>query len=360
MPNTQVTASATKRVVHLGDLAAIPSVAGYFLQMQQYLIETVTSFGLHGRALSSGEVLVMPRSTQTPRLLLLAHHDEVGFLVRQREGDFAWLDPVGSVNLDALTSTSLDIHTVSGVARGVMRSASSSFPSGPFPADPLQRQKTGSAYVELFSHEATLDDVQVGDPVTFTPTYFESGSKLVSKALDNRAGLYATLLALADIDVDGLEVAVAFTTAEELGGVSCSQLVRRISPSLVVNVDATLCGDLPNGDLELTDVVQGHGVALKCRDATTVTSVPLRRAVSSLAASLGISTQTEVLAQGGTDARGVMLGNGALMINLGLPVRHLHTPRETVDAADIEHTSQLLVALAREGASLAKSAGAQI
>src|SRR5690606_11501093 len=115
---TQVAARSAQRFGRLGGLAAVPSIACYSLPMPQYLLQLLGDLGLQGEALPSGEVLVVPRACQTPRLLFLAHHDEVGFLIRQVEGEYAWLDPIGSVGLEMLSSASLDIHTVNGVVRG--------------------------------------------------------------------------------------------------------------------------------------------------------------------------------------------------------------------------------------------------
>ena len=127
MPFAPVKAINSSIATGLATLTAVPSVAGFARPIQRLLVSQLAERGLRGQATPSGEVLVTRQGRDRPRVLLLAHHDEVGFLVRHVDGEYAWLDPIGAVKLNGLDSTSVDIHTVDGVVRGVVRFAS---PSG--------------------------------------------------------------------------------------------------------------------------------------------------------------------------------------------------------------------------------------
>jgi len=62
------------------------------------------------------------------------------------------------------------------------------------------------------------------------------------------------------------------------------------------------------------------------------------------ASDANIPYQLEVLTGGSTDARSIQIANGGAAAGcISIPCRYVHTPSETVDAGDVEHSIHLLV-----------------
>ncbi|HEX2036461.1 MAG TPA: M42 family peptidase, partial [Chloroflexota bacterium] len=120
---------------------------------------------------------------QGPRVMIAAHMDEIGFLVRHVDKDgFLRLQPVGGFDPRTLVAQRAIVHTTAGDSlRGVV------MPSGGRPYHMLAGQepkvpKLEELFVDLgLPGERVRDLVEVGDMVTLDRTVERAGEHIIGK-----------------------------------------------------------------------------------------------------------------------------------------------------------------------------------
>ncbi len=179
--------------------------------------------------------------------------------------------------------------------------------------------------------------IQRGDRLVYAAEPRMVDGYIQSPYLDNRAGIWAALNALANCE----SVAVAFTTGEESGGGGAAICARFLWEKF--NVNKALISDI-TWDTE--DVHCGSGVALSMRDS----KVPSQRFVSevvALAEKSGIPYQLEVESEGGSD--GAIVERSGFPIDwmfIGAPEERPHSSTERIAIADLEAMAKMLIYLA--------------
>ena len=278
-----------------------------------------------------------------PRILLAAHMDEVGFLVRHVEDDgFVRIHPVGGIFPKYELAQRVRIHTEDGPIDGVLAE----------PTD-LQMATEESKVPKLeecfVDPGASLEDIQAmvrpGDPVTVERALERFGDHIVSKALDDRIGAFIIVEVLRRLPRGAAEIAVIGSVQEEIGTRGVTVAAHAREKDVAVAVDTTMARDLPTVPPAKVVTRLGAGCSLKVMDRHQITPAPLLRFTRKLADERGIATQLEVGLPGGTDAEAIEIsGDGAPAIALSIPCRYPHTASETVHIADVEATIDLVTA----------------
>ncbi|MBT8411518.1 MAG: M42 family peptidase, partial [Octadecabacter sp.] len=177
-----------------------------------------------------------------PKIMLLCHMDEIGFLVSHiNDKGFLYLQPVGGFDPRNLFSRRVLVCTDQGDFKGVMN------PGGKpvHIASAEDRKKipeVGDFFVDLGLGEKARDLVKVGDMVVMDEPFIEMGDKLVSKALDNRIACWLgieTMRALGSKG-KGAELHMVFTTQEEVGLRGARTSAYAIKPDIGIGIDTTL------------------------------------------------------------------------------------------------------------------------
>jgi len=291
-----------------------------------------------------GNLVAVRRGDGGPTVMLAAHMDEVGFLVRHVEDDgFVRIHPVGGIFPKYLLAQRVRVHTADGrELPGVL-------------AEPTDLQmateeskvpKLEEFFVDLgVPAETVAATVSPGDQVTVDRALERFGDHVVSKALDDRIGLFIIIEVLRRLRRGGAEIVVVGSVQEEIGTRGAMVAAHRIAKDVAVAVDTTMARDLPGVPPARVVTRLGAGVSLKVMDRHQVTSAPLLSYTRALATERGIAHQLEVGLPGGTDAEAIeVAGDGSPSIALSVPCRYPHTASETVHIADIEATMRLLEA----------------
>jgi endoglucanase len=325
-------------------LCATPGVSGREEAVRALVREELAPLVDEVSTDAIGNLIAVRRGDGTrPRILLAAHMDEVGFLVRHVEDDgFLRIHPVGGIFPKYELAQRVRVHTADGPLGGVI-------------AEPTDLQmaneeskvpKLEECFVDVGS---PLDEIHAkvrpGDPVTVDRALERFGDHVVSKALDDRIGLFIIIETLRRLPRGAAEVTVVGSVQEEIGLRGVSVAAHRIEKDVAVAVDTTMARDLPTVPPGKVVTRLGAGVSLKVMDRGQITSAPLLRFTQRLAGERGIATQLEVGLPGGTDADAIEIsGDGAPSIALSIPTRYPHTASETVHVADIGATMALLAA----------------
>jgi putative aminopeptidase FrvX len=279
---------------------------------------------------------------RTPRAMLSAHMDQIGFLVKAVDpGGFLRLTEVGGFDARTLLGREVLIHSKPPIP-------------ALFATKPPHLQKRGESERVVNLDELYLDTgrperevrrrVPVGTPVTLRRAPVDLlGGRLAAPGMDDRAGLVVLLLTLEILSRSrpAWDV-VAVATVEEEFGVYClgaRTAAESLDPQLGIAIDVTH-GDMP-GAREGDTYPLGSGPSL------CVGPNVHPRVLDGLRASgraLGIPYSVEgIPVSSGTDAMDIQIAREGVPTGvIGIPCRYMHTGVETLDPRDVERCARLL------------------
>lgn len=286
-----------------------------------------------------------------PRIMLLCHMDEIGFLVSHitKEG-YLYLQPVGGFDARNLFSRRVLVCTDKGDIKGVMN------PGGkPVHISNAEERKkipeVGEFFIDTGLGEKARDLVKVGDYVVMDEPFLEMGDKIVSKALDNRIACWLGVEAVRALGKNGrgAEIHVAFTTQEEVGLRGARTAAYGIKPDIGLGIDVTLACDTPGVPEKDRTTEQGKGFGLHVRDSSFIADKALVADVENLAIARNIPYQRTMLAAGGQDgAAAQQAAAGARAVGITVGTRYIHTVTEMIDRTDLQAALDILVAYLSE------------
>ncbi len=195
--------------------------------------------------------------------------------------------------------------------------------------------------------------VKVGDMAVFDRPFTQIGSRLVSKAMDDRIACAIQVETLRRMKEYGgpNELYFVFSVQEEVGPRGAGPATFGIDPDMGLSVDVTLTGDTPQG--AKMEVALGKGPAIKVKDSGMIADPRVIAAMTAAAQRAGLPYQYEVLVGGTTDAIAIQVSRAGVPAGcLSVPCRYVHSPSEMVDLNDVEQSVELLVELLSKPVSL--------
>lgn len=292
-----------------------------------------------------GNLIAIKRGSGGPRVMILAHMDEIGFMVKHIDDKgFLRLQPVGGFDPRVLPAQRVLVHGFAGeVLRGVLGIAAK--PIHLLDPGDIKPPKVDEMFVDLgLSGDSVRKRVEVGDMVTMDRTVECVGNTVIGKAFDDRICVFQMIEAVRRLSKGTqAEVVAVATTQEEVGLRGAITSSHHVHPDIGVALDVTLAMDIP-GTQEHDAVTRlGQGVAIKLMDSSTISNYRLVRHMRDIATESGITHQLEILPRGGTDAGAVQRTHGGVpAITLSIPTRYIHTVNEMCSVDDIEAAISLL------------------
>ena len=282
-----------------------------------------------------------------PKIMLLCHMDEIGFLVSHidKKG-YLYLQPVGGFDPRNLFSRRVRVCTDEGDYLGVMNPGGKPIHISK-PEDRKKVPDVGEFFVDLGMGAAARDKVKVGDFVVMEEPFVEMGDKFVSKALDNRIACWLGIEAIRGLKKKGrgAEIHVAFTTQEEVGLRGARTSAFAVRPDIGIGIDTTLACDTPGIPEKDATTVQGDGFGLHVRDSSFIADRDLVREIEALAIKKKIPYQRTMLAAGGQDgAAAQQAAAGARAVGIVVGTRYIHTVTEMMHKDDLQAALDILVA----------------
>lgn len=278
-------------------------------------------------------------------MMLDAHMDEIGLVVTAMdEGGFLKVAARGGIDRSLLLASQVRVHTRTGILDGVICSVPPHLSQGE-----KKLPKVEEIYIDIgYTRERARELVREGDLVTLHSAARELiGGVVTGKALDNRAGCAAVILAARELaqNLPDIGISVVLSTMEEVGGMGAGTAANALSPTHAIAVDVSFaltpdapkekCGKLHEGPM--------IGIA-------PVLSAPLSDELIRLAKRDEIPYQLEVMGgKTGTNADSIAVsGAGVRTALLSVPQRYMHSIVECVSVRDVENTAKLIAALTRE------------
>jgi putative aminopeptidase FrvX len=294
---------------------------------------------------SMGNLVGLRRGDGGARVMVAAHMDEVGFLVRSID-DKGWIrvHPVGGIFPQFLASQRVRIHC-SGSGESLLGVLSE--PSELVPRNTEAKvPKLEEFFVDLGMPAGEVKQrVRIGDAITMERGLQRAGGNIVAKAIDDRVGLFVIIETLRRLPRERTEVIFLASAQEEVGTRGATVAAHRIAKDVAVAVDTTLARDIPGVEDDKACNRLGDGVSIKIMDKGQITHAPLLAFASDLARDRGIPHQFEVGLPGSTDASAIELsGDGSPAIGISIPCRYPHTASETANVGDVAAAIDLLEA----------------
>lgn len=298
--------------------------------------------------------LIAIRSGSGPRIMLAAHMDEIGFLVKHIDDKgFIRIQPVGGFDPRVLTAQRVFIHRRTGdPLPGVLQ-------PGTKPIHLLQpgdgkELKLDDLFVDTgASAESVRSTVSIGDMITLNRPTTLMGNTVVSKALDDRLGLYVMIEAVRAATSGTAEVIAVATTQEEVGLRGAQTAAFDLRPDIAIALDVTLAADIPGTPTESSVTLLGKGAAIKMFDSSQLPHPAIVDTLRTIAEQEDIPHQLEVLPRGGTDAGAIQRSRGGVYTGtISIPCRYVHTVNEMAHVDDVEACVTLLARFIEETVSL--------
>jgi tetrahedral aminopeptidase len=285
------------------------------------------------------------------RVMLLCHMDEIGFYVSHIDSKgWIYLNAAGGFDPRNLFSRRVLVCTGKGDHRGVMN------PAGRPIHISTQEERSKVPEVKQFfvdigqPAEKVKELVRVGDFVVMDePCLTEMGSKIVSKALDNRVACWLGIESIRKLDKSraghDCEIFVAFTSQEEVGLRGARTAAYAIKPDVGLGLDVTLSCDTPGVPEEEAVTQQGKGFGLHIKDSSFISDHTLVQEIEDVARKNKIPCQRTILAAGGQDgAAAQQAAAGARAVGIVVGTRYIHTVTEMVDKTDLAAARDVIAA----------------
>ncbi|RLE36006.1 M42 family peptidase [Candidatus Acetothermia bacterium] len=297
--------------------------------------------------------LIAHKEGSGPAVLIAAHMDEIGFIVKhvEEETGFIRIHPLGGFDVKTLIAQRVIVHTEGGDLIGAIGSK-------PIHIMTEEERKKLPELKDLFVDlglpaEEVKKRVTVGDPITLRQDFVELEDVVSGKALDDRAGVYIGIEAIKRAKKFGCDLYFAGTTQEEVGLRGARVAGFSVHPVIGIALDTTLAVDVPGAQPGERITALGKGVAIKLTDSASISHPGLVKEMRRIAEERKIPYQMEILPRGGTDAGAIQLAReGVAAVTLSLPTRYVHSVVETAHKDDLEAAIGLLAAFIEEAGSV--------
>ena len=343
----------------LARLSDIYSVSGHEAPMREAIQQALPGWARALATVDTAGNLVVATGPDRDTTLIVAHMDEIGFLVTRiaRDGTvslrtrgtffpFLWEGQPALLHRpdDRVPARSGPLGCGAwrgGPLRGVFAARDSA----------TQKEPTAvSAWFGLDSAALVAAGVTVGSPVTAFKCSARLGDlRFTARSIDDRAGVTALLAALDEVTPGALDhkVIFAFSVREEGGLEGAKALAASIGASVhrVHAVDTFVSSDSPLENQRFAYAPIGQGAVVRALDNSSVTPPDEVDRVVRIARAGAIPLQVGVT-NGGNDGSELARA-GAINVALAWPLRYSHSPAEVIDLRDLRSLARIVAAVAK-------------
>ncbi len=289
--------------------------------------------------------------TSGPRIMVDAHMDELGGMVRR-------IAPNGTLTMQMLggwlDQALVDQRWIILGSKGPIRAVTGIRDIHVVPAD--ERTKVyprDSLYLDVGAKDAAEAEamgLEPGDAVVpDSPFAVMNGTgNYLGKAWDDRIGCGVLLVAmqrLAKLPHPNQIFFVA-TTQEEIGLRGAKTAADIVKPDVGLAIEGGITGDVFGGHPDETQARLGAGPGIFLYDTSALPNRKLVAMVKRIAAEKGIPLQQDLVQGYGDDSSMIQESNGGVpTLNFVVPVRYTHAHNGIVNRADFDRMVDLIVAV---------------
>lgn len=265
------------------------------------------------------------------KLMLDAHIDQVGYIVRQITDDgFVCITEVAADRM-FLPGKVVAILTKGGIIRGIVSILPPNVHISEYAGN--EPVPTERLYIDVgMTGEQARELIDIGDYVVWDNNAIElQGGVICGKASDDRAGFLAIAYAmelLKDKNIP-VDLIVVGSTKEETDGHGAKTRAYRDQPDMIIAFDVGGPENYGNGPIIPVGPVSRSFIAERFKSVAKSSDIPFINRCSP-----GVS---------GTNAKHFQtVDHGFKTAYISMPQKYMHTPTEMVTVRDIELTGKLI------------------
>lgn len=334
----------------LRQLSEAPGPSGFEEPVRKIMVPDLRAVTDELRYDGLGSVIARQGSSG-PRIMLDAHMDELGGLVRRTTPDgFLTMQMLGGWLDQALAGQRWIIIGAHGPVRAVtgirdIHLASADERSRLIPRDALFLDVGAKSAAEV----AALG-ISPGDPVV-PDSGFEvlNGTRnYLGKAWDDRVGCAVLIEAARRLRASGHpnQVFFAATVQEEIGLRGARAATAIVKPDIGIAIEGGVTGDAGGAHPDDSQAKLGGGPGMFLYDSSALPNRRLVALVRETARARGIPLQADLVQGYGDDSAEMQtVDGGAPTINLVVPARYTHVHNGIINRGDFDGMVDLVVAL---------------
>jgi putative aminopeptidase FrvX len=292
------------------------------------------------------------RAGDAPTVMLEAHADEIGFIVRYvTDEGFIHVDRIGGTDHAIARGKRVRFLSAAGEVMGVIGNTA------------IHLRERGKEEKSPEVHDLFVDigaasrtevaerGIRVGTPAVYAESVESlTDRRLIGRALDNRLGGFVIAQVLADLAAGEKPAATVYAlnaVQEEIGGHGARMAAYRLDPGVALVLDVTHATDSPgiskskHGEVKLgAGPTVTHGTVNHPKVVERLVEIAERESIPLQHESSGrySGTDTDVIFYSKT---------GIASALISIPMRYMHSTVEMVDLQDVEHAVCLMAAFAR-------------
>lgn len=331
----------------LKDLSEISGVSGNEKKVAKYIEEVLKDENLEKTNCNLGSQIYIKNKNVGPKIMLAAHMDEVGLMVREiTDKGFLKVQPIGGWYSQVMLSQKWLVETKNGdEVIAITGSTPPHILSKEIREKPVD---ISCMYLDLgLSDKKEVEKlgISIGSFVCPMQKFYKLANNdfLLGKAWDNRIGT-AVLIAVAKRlnNVLDKEVDYTFTVQEEVGLRGAQTASYHINPDIAIAIDSGLATDLPGNDNPQGEEL-GKGPQIIFYDGGLIPNQKLKEKVIKVAKENNIKYQLSYLSGGQTDAARMQYArSGAAVISILVPARYIHSHTSVISYSDFLETVNLV------------------
>ena len=286
-----------------------------------------------------------------PKVMLAGHCDEIGFMVQYVDDlGFIYFGAIGGVDPHLSPGQRVLIHTEQEDVPGVIGKKAIHLIEAK-DRDKVIKLKQQFIDIGCCSREEVEALIQIGDPVTFAVGVETlQNNRATSRAFDDKMGAFIVTEVMRQVKASGTiesDLYAVSTVQEEIGLRGSATSCYGVNPDVGIVVEVTHATDYPDVEQSTIGRVElGKGPVI-ARGANI--NPPLFKLLVETATAEKIPIQIIGVPRAtGTDANVMQLSRGGVATALlGIPLRYMHTPVETLSLSDLDQAIKLLVAVVK-------------
>jgi len=338
-----------KSVELLRELAELDGVPGFEDEVRAFIrgrLEGVAEFEQDNLG---SLVCKVSGKSESPRIMVPAHMDEIGFMVKDVTDDgYIRFAPLGGWLDQTLLGHRVTVKTRRGDLDGVIGCT----PPHMMPREERDKViKRRKMFIDVGArdkkHAQKELGVRIGDPIVPHGPFrrIGDGKFLLAKAWDDRVGCALMMDLLCELRKGEHPNTVygVGTTQEEVGARGAATAADVVNPDFCIVLDVGPAADVPGIEGEVKTQL-GKGPIIYVLDAGTIAHHRFNEFVLETADKKKVPHQMSLIEGGATDALRIhMHARGVPSVLLGIPARYIHSHAGLIHTDDYDATLKLVL-----------------
>ena len=282
---------------------------------------------------------------KSPKVMLAAHMDEVGFIVTFMDGNgFLRFHTLGGITSNVIPGHTILLRGTKGDIKGLV---------GTKPPHLMKEEERNKAVSmdDLFMdvgasslEEAQQKGVEIGTNGVFDARFAElGGGYLKGKALDDRAGCTVLAEVVKALKDSPYNIIAVGTVQEEMGMRGARTAAWQADPDYALALEGTFTSDVPGTSPEKVSSKLKGGPVVTILDQTVMTHPTVLKTLKEVGKGKSIPFQFKQVPMGGTDSGAIHLTKAGIPSGtVAVPCRYIHGPASITHVDDVKNTVKLV------------------